>query len=55
VGQILWSVARKPITLTLGEPKIQSKFPNRVVYAFGNISSEILSGSVGVFFSEVLK
>jgi hypothetical protein len=43
-------VVRKSISLTLGYPKIQSKLPDRLVYIykFGNISSDILSGSVGV-------
>ena len=35
---------------------MQRKFPNGLtVYMLGNISSESLLGSIGVFFSEVLK
>ena len=42
IPKIILVVSR---TLTLGQPKIQSK----LVYKFENISSEILSGSLGVF------
>ena len=35
--------------------KIKANFGQQLVYKFGNTSLEIFPGSVGVFFSEVLK
>jgi hypothetical protein len=35
-----------------GQPKIQTYL---LVYKFRNISSKLLSGSIGVYFPEVLK
>ncbi len=48
-------VVQKPVSLTLGQRKIQSRFSKSLYSRLGNVSSEILSGSIEVFFSEVLK
>ena len=41
-------------SLTLGQRKFKPNFLT-ACYKFGNISLEILSGSIGVYSSEVLK